>query len=216
MRTLATNDQVSEFREWPLDADTCEMTKPRVRVPLLLVLFTTALVLPAPAQAVTAAPDYQPDAWIKLCGWGDTCEKAPPHKWVGDGVQNRTGANQTVSVGMEEGNDVRFWILLQNDGALGDTLHVKGCAGNGSYVVRTVNTGWLRRSQWAPVITGAWKAGTASFDVPPTGTTDNVRITLDIWAKTSTLGARYTCRVTVTSVGDPSARDTLVAKMVTI
>lgn len=185
-------------------------------MPLLLVLFTTALALPAPAQALPAAPDYRPDAWIKLCGWGDTCEHAPPHAYRGNDVYNTTGAHQTVSVGMEEGNDVRFWILLQNDGALADTFHVKGCAGNGSFVVRTVNTGWLKRSQWAPVITRSWKRGTASFDVPPTGTQHNVAITLDIWAKTSVPGARYTCRVTVTSVGDPTVKDTLVAKMVTI
>ena len=61
----------------------------------------------------------------------------------------------------------------------------------------------------------AWKNGTASFDVPATGTHHNVAITLDIWAKTSIPGARYSCRITVTSANDPTARDTLVAKMVT-
>jgi len=192
------------------------MEKKIVRLPLLLLVLTAALALPAPAGAVTAAPDYQPDAWIKLCGWGDTCVHAAPHRYLGNDIYNSTGAHQTARVAMEEGTDVRFWILLQNDGALADTFTVKGCVGNGRYVVRVVNLGWVKKASWVPIITKAWKGGTASFDVPPTGTRHNVAITLDIWAKTSILGARYTCRMTVTSTGDPTARDTLVAKMVTI
>jgi len=191
------------------------MTKRALHVPLLLVLMTAALVLPAPAQAVTA-PDYQPDAWIKVCGWGDTCINALPHKWFGNDVYNRTGAQQTVSVKMEEGTDVRFWLLLQNDGALADTFTVKGCAGNGSFVVRVVNIGWFKKASWAPMITPAFKAGTATFDVPATGTPGNVALTLDIWAKTSVQGATYTCRVLVTSAGDPTIRDAVVGTMVTI
>jgi hypothetical protein len=185
------------------------------RLPMLLLLLASILAWQPAAHADTTPPNYRPDAWIKLCGWGDTCEHAPPHSWRGDDVYNADGAHQTVNVGMEEGNDVRFWILLQNDGALADTLQVKGCGGNASYVVRVVNVGWLRQASWAPIITKPWKRGTASFDVPATGTPDNVAITLDIWAKTSTPNVRYTCRVVVTSAGDASVKDTLVAKMVT-
>ena len=191
------------------------MRKRALQAPLLLVLLTAALALPVPAQAVTTPPPYQPDAWIKLCGWGDTCEHAPPHVFHGNDVYNTTGRRQTASVAMEEGTDVRFWILLQNDGALGDTFTVKGCAGNGSWVVRVVNVGWFKKASWAPIITGAWKRGTQRFAFPATGTRHNVALTLDIWAKTSVMGARYTCRMTVTSAGDPTVKDTLVAKMVT-
>jgi hypothetical protein len=189
------------------------MTKRAVRVPLLLVLLTVALVLPAPAQALTAVPDYQPDARIKLCGWGDTCEHAPPHVYRGNDVYNRTGSHQTASVSMQDGTDVRFWILLQNDGALADTFTLKGCAGTGIWVVRVVNIGWFKKASWAPIITKKWKRGTATFDVPATGTRHNIAITLDIWAHTDLEDASYTCRIVVTSAGDPSARDVLLAKM---
>ena len=189
------------------------MEKRFARVPLLLFLLTAALALPAPARAVTAAPDHQPDAWIKLCGWGDTCEHAPPHPYRGNDVYTRTGSHQTARVSMQDGTDVRFWILLQNDGAQADTFTVHGCGGTKIWVVRVVNTGWLKKASWAPIITSAWKDGTASFDVPATGTRHNVAITLDIWAHTDLEDARYTCRIVVTSAGDPSARDVLLATM---
>jgi hypothetical protein len=187
-----------------------------VRVLPLFLLLASALATSAPARAVTAAPDYRPDAWIKPCGWGDTCEHAPPHKFRGNDVYNRTGAHQTARVAMEEGTDVRFWILLQNDGALADTFTVQGCAGNAQYVVRVVNETWIKKASYRPVITGPWKRGTLTYDVPPTGTKHNIAITLDIWAKTSIQGARYTCRITVTSAGDTTVKDTLLATMVTV
>jgi hypothetical protein len=188
------------------------MTKPGARVSFLLALLTMALVLPAPAHAVTPATGYQPDGWIKLCGWGDTCENAPPHAFRGNNVYNGNGSHQTASVSMQDGTDVRFWILLQNDGTPDDTLTVQGCVGNRTWVVRVVNIGWYKKASWAPIITKRWKAGTATFH-PDAEPHHRIQITLDIWAHTDSEVAQYTCRIVVTSSGDPSARDVLVAKM---
>jgi hypothetical protein len=184
------------------------------RVPMLLLLLVSVMAWqPALRAEATSTPDHQPDAWIKLCGWGDTCEHAPVHPWRGDDVYNRTGERQTARVSMQDGTDVRFWILLQNDGALADTFSLRGCPGNKVWVVRVVNVGWYKKASWAPIITTEWKNGTATFDVPPTGTKHNVKVTLDIWSHTDSETASYTCRVVVTSQGDPSQRDVLLATM---
>jgi hypothetical protein len=183
------------------------------RLPMLLLLLASILAWQPAASADTTPPDHRPDAWIKLCGWGDTCEHAPVHPWRGDDVYNHTGERQTARVSMQDGTDVRFWILLQNDGALADTFSLRGCPGNKVWVVRVVNVGWYKKASWAPIITTEWKNGTATFDVPPTGTKHNVKVTLDIWAHTDSETASYTCRVVVTSQGDPTLRDVLHATM---
>jgi hypothetical protein len=159
---------------------------------------------------------YRPDAWIKWCGSGDTCVHAPPHKYRGEDVFNTSGAHQTYPAGVEEGNDIRFWILFENDGQLSDTFFVKGCSGNSSFFIRAVNIGRLKMSHNAPIITKKFKKGTAKFSFPPGDTKHNVVITLDIWVKTAVFGARYTCPITVSSANSPKLRDRVVAKMVTV
>jgi hypothetical protein len=159
---------------------------------------------------------YRPDAWIKWCGSGDNCLHAPPHKYRGEDIFNRTGAHQTYPAGVEEGNDIRFWILFENDGHLSDTFFVKGCSGNSSFFIRAVNIGRLKMSHNAPIITKKFKKGTAKFSFPPGDIKHNVVITLDIWVKTGVFGARYTCPITVSSANKPTARDRVVAKMVTV
>src|SRR5882762_7402309 len=83
-------------------------------IAMLLLFFSIGGEAPAGART----PAYRPDAWIKLCGTGDTCRHAPPHHYRGQDVYNHTGASQTANSGVEEENDIRFWILFQNDGSL--------------------------------------------------------------------------------------------------
>jgi hypothetical protein len=182
---------------------------PRVAIAVLLIFLSLQGVAPANA----GAPSYRPDAWIKLCGAGDTCRNAPPHRYRGQDVHNHTGASQTVPAGVEEQNDIRFWILFQNDGSLGDTFYVQGCRGNGGFVVRAVLVGAHTQSENATNITSAFKRGTAHFTFQPTGGGDDVVITLDVWARTTTAGVGYTCPITVSSGAQPSIRDTVVAQM---
>ena len=182
---------------------------PRIAVALLLVVLSLQSVAPASAQT----PSYRPDAWIKLCGAGDTCRNAPPHHYRGQDVYNHTGARQTVPARVEEENDIRFWILFQNDGSLGDTFYVQGCRGNSGFVIRAVLVGAHMQSENATNITAAFKRGTAHFTFLPTGGRDDVVITLDVWARTTTAGVGYTCPITVSSGAEPSISDTVVANM---
>ncbi|MEA2522257.1 MAG: hypothetical protein QOI81_1903 [Actinomycetota bacterium] len=173
-------------------------------------------LIPVTANARTVAPSYQPDAWLKLCGAGDTCKHAPPHPYKGEDIFNTTGDHQTVSARMEEGNNIRFWILLENDGTQGDTFTINGCRGNGAYVIDAVSVGALKAPQPAPHITHGFKNGTATFTFPPSSESSDVILTLNILAKTTLPGVHYACPILITSEGDPGAADKVIAKMVTV
>jgi len=161
--------------------------------------------------------DYRPDAWIKLCGLSTGCTIDPlPHPWKGRNVYNDTGARQTVRVRMEDGEGVRFWIALQNDGAQADTLVVQGCQGNRRFVVNKVLLGKQKRPHAGTTeITRQFKNGTASWSFPPSSERTVKYFTLNIIAPTTAEGVSYRCEITVHSEGDPSASDTLATEMTT-
>ena len=121
----------------------------------------------AGARAIQTTP--RPDAWIKLCGLSTGCTIDPlPHPWLGDNVYNSTGARQKIAVRLEDGEDVRFWITLQNDAEVEDTFVVHGCRGNPRFVIIAVKVGLLKRPDWRPEdITQGFKNGTATFTLPP-------------------------------------------------
>jgi hypothetical protein len=200
-----------------------DMTRRLAPFVMLLTLIGSLLVLPGSAAAgahtgARVAPDYQPDGWIKLCGLSTGCKVGPPppHPWRGNDVYNTTGKHQTVSVRMEDGEGARFFIQLQNDGAQADTLTVQGCKGTPRFVVNSVLIGKHTRPDWhATNITAKFKKGTATFDFPPSSAGKKTVFTLNIIAPTTAEGITYRCPVTITSSGDPSAKDTLIAKMTT-
>ncbi len=172
------------------------------------------------ALAVTAhfARSYRPDAWIKLCGLSTGCVigPPPPHPWRGNDVYNTTGFKQKVAVRMEDGEGVRFWIVVQNDGARGDSLLVQGCKGTPRFVINAVLLGKQTRPNWQAVnITKKFKNGTARFSFPPTSTKKNVVFTLNIVAPTTAEGVTYRCPITISSAARPALKDTVVAIMTT-
>ncbi len=181
-------------------------------------LFATTILLTsiiaAPSFARAGQEQVRPDAWLKLCGWGDTCNQAPPHRYFGNDIYNASGARQTVSSGLEEGNDIRFWLRLENDGSSDDTLYVKGCRGNTGFVLRAVLVGAFTQSTNADNVTRPFKRGTAHFDLQANDA-NSVVLTVDLWARTITAGARYRCPITIWSSTQPSIKDTVVAKLVT-
>ncbi|MDP9341190.1 MAG: hypothetical protein M3Q23_03570 [Actinomycetota bacterium] len=177
------------------------------------VLIVGAIAFPGTSGA---APSRRPDAWIKLCGPANTCLFAPWHPWFGNNAYNTTGHGQLVSAGVEEGNMIRFWVLLQNDGTLDGTLRVKGCSGSQTFPVLSVNEGAWRSHTNQATITSGFKAGTASFPAPAGSAAKNTIITITFRASTTVAGASYTCHVTVSSSADPATKDTVVAKMTTI
>ena len=181
-----------------------------------LVVALTLASIWATISPTEAAPrqSYRPDAWLRLCGWGDTCVHATHHRYFGNGIYNRSGAGQTVSTGMEEGNDVRFWLRLENDGSTDDTIFVKGCHGVGGFLVRAVLVGAYTQSTNAENVTRAFEQGTAHFDLRANDTS-SVVLTVDLWARTTTAGASYTCPMLTWSAAQPTVRDKVVATMFT-
>jgi hypothetical protein len=172
-----------------------------------------------PSRSAARGTDpYRPDAWIKLCGLSGGCTVGPrpPHPWRGNGVYNTTGRKQRVRVRMEDGEGVRFWILLQNDGTSGDTIHVHGCRGNRRFVINAVLVGLYKWPNWrARKITKAFKRGTAAFTFPPSSERKKVYLTLNIVAPTAAEGVTYRCPITIRSDADPTIADTVVGAMTT-
>lgn len=176
-----------------------------------------SLIAGMPGTAAGKVADYRPDAWIKLCGLSTGCViDPPPHPWRGDGIYNRSGARQTVAVRMEDGEGVRFWITLQNDGTQGDTLVVDGCTGTRQFVINTVLVGFFTRPNWRPPnITRQFKSGIATFELPPASDGKKIGLTLNIVAPTTAEGVTYRCPIKVRSQFAPSISDTVVAQMTT-
>jgi hypothetical protein len=189
----------------------------RALLPLLAVTVAASLLC-GPAGATSRTTDtYRPDAWIKLCGLSTGCTIDPlPHPWRGKDRYNTTGTRQTISVRMEDGEDVRFWIALDNDGSSADTLVVQGCQGTRRFEVNRVVLGKYKRPDASSTeVTHAFKHGTLSFDLPAGSEERHRFFTLTMLAPTTAEGVTYHCRMTMTSEGDSSLTDTVVAVMTT-
>lgn len=188
-------------------------------VAISMGLFASALAWQGvgSTHAINLQTTPRPDAWIKLCGLSTGCTIDPlPHPWLGDDVYNRTGARQKIPIRLEDGEDVRFWITIQNDGEQKDTFVVKGCRGNSLFVIIAVKIGFLKRPDWRPPdITQAFENGTATFELPPASEGKRVPLTLAFIAPTTAEGVTYRCPITVRSQSDPSRSDTIVAIMTT-
>jgi hypothetical protein len=174
-----------------------------VVIPLTALVVAT-LVLPAGATA----PDYRPDAWIKLCGQSTGCViNPPPHPWFGNNTYNTTARNQTVRQRIDDGEGVRYWILFQNDGTKTDTYTVHGCKGTPNFLINAVIVGEWKIPVWRPKhITQQFKDGTATFRLAPG---KHVAITLNIVTVKPNL--TYRCPVTIVSSGDPTLKDTVAS-----
>jgi len=162
-------------------------------------------------------PPHRPDAWIKLCGLSNGCKiNPPPHPWRGKDIYNGTARKQTIAVRMEDGEGVRFWLALQNDGSEADTLMVEGCKGNRRFRVNKVQIGKYKNPDAGAVkITNRFKNGTAKFSFGPASDKERIFLTLNIIAPTTAEGVSYRCPITIRSEGDPDKRDTIAARMAT-
>jgi hypothetical protein len=164
------------------------------------------------------ARSYRPDAWIKLCGLSTGCTiDPPPHPWRGINVYNTTAKRQTVSVRMEDGEGVRFWLVLENDGiGRDDVIHVDGCTGTPRFVVNAVVAGFQKRPRFGPAnYTTAFKNGTLTFPFPASKPNKQVKLTVNIVAPTTAEGVTYRCPITISSEHQPTAKDTVAGRMTT-
>jgi hypothetical protein len=186
----------------------------RAILPILAITLAASLLC-GPATARTTTETYRPDAWIKLCGLSTGCTIDPlPHPWRGKDIYNTTGDRQTISVSIDNGEGVRFWIALDNDGSSADTLVVQGCQGNRKFIVNKVVLGKYKRPDaGATQVTNKFKDGTLSFDLPP-GTEEHPEyFTLNFLTSDSAVGVSYRCKMTITSEGDDTLTDTVVVLM---
>jgi hypothetical protein len=156
---------------------------------------------------------FQPDGWIKLCGLSLGCTIDPlPHPWLGKDVYNTTGRKQTIRTAIDEGEGVRYWIALQNDGNQADTFSVQGCKGTRVFEVNRVLLGRHKRQDPGAVhLTRRYKRGTLRFDLEAGA---RVVFTLNIITH-DVEGVTYRCVTQFTSQGDATAQDVVVAKMTT-
>ena len=146
------------------------------------------------------------------------CTGGPPspHPWKGDDVYNTTGLGQIVAVRVRSGDEARFWIQLQNDGVSPDTVTIDGCSGTRRFVIRSVVVGkHTRPAPGATDITAAFRHDAATFDLAASSAGSHRTFTLDIKARTAVEGISYSCPMTITSSGDPTYQDQVVAKLTT-
>jgi hypothetical protein len=183
---------------------------------LLLCCLLVGIIIPAEPAAGSGGhsargTSFRPDGWIKLCGLSLGCTIDPlPHPWRGKNVYNTTGFHQTVFHRINEGEGIRFWITIQNDGTMADTIGVEGCPGTRTFEVNRVLLGKHKRQDaGATDLTRRYKHGTLTFDIPAGG---SKVFTLNIITHRHK-GVTYRCFTTFTSQGDSTAVDTVLAKM---
>jgi len=186
-------------------------TGSRVRITALAAALALAMGVGPAARGQEAST--QPDGWIKLCGINIGCViDPPPHPWLGRDVHNTTGRRQTVSVDLNDGQGVRFWITLQNDGTEADTFTVQGCGGTDVFIVNRVLLGKHKdQDPGAEDLKRRYIRGTLTFDLDAG---EKVVFTLNMLS-TAVEGVTYRCRTNFTSQADPTLQDVVVARMTT-
>lgn len=193
----------------------------------LLTAFLVALLVTCLEPGAAAAPGssrrsdvargpgggFQPDGWIKLCGLSLGCVIDPlPHPWLGKNVYNTTGRRQTVAIDINEGEGVRFWITVENDGTESNSFGVQGCRGNRTYEVNRVLLGKHKRQDaGATDLTTAYRNGTLTFDLEPG---EQAVFTLNIITHFNK-GVTYECITAIRSMSEPGSEDAVIAEMTT-
>lgn len=180
---------------------------------LLGMLVVSSVLVSAVPSAGALEPTFQPDGWIKLCGINVGCViDPPPHPWRGKDVYNTTGRRQTVKIDLNDGQGVRFWIMVQNDGGAADTFTVQGCSGNRVFEVNRVLLGKHKRQDpLAEDLRRRYIRGTLTFDLD---VGEKVVFTLNMLSN-AIEGRTYRCTTGFASANDPDARDVVVARMTT-
>lgn len=182
------------------------MMKRALATLLIVAALPQMLVVPSGAAS---APRYRPDAFIKLCGVNSGCLIDPlPHPWLGNNIYNTTGYHQKIHHRLNNGRGIRFWITFQNDGTETDTYSLDGCTGNKNFKILQVLIG-----KWkVPIgiatehIDYRFKHDTWTFSLKPGA---QIAITLNFLTDNPNL--TYRCPMTMTSQGDPTKQDTVVA-----
>jgi sugar lactone lactonase YvrE len=132
--------------------------------------------------------DHRPDAWVGVGG-----------KYIGNGVYNSTGSNQTKTIKTSAGKTVSFGIKIENDGNDTDSYTVQGRGPAKGYTV----TYFVGTSNLTTKITN----GNYTFSIAA-GSSKSISMKV---AVKSSGKASYSSLVTVTSGHEPSKVDAVKA-----
>ena len=181
------------------------------RLATLVIAVSVIAAIGAPSSASAGPRPHQPDGWIKLCGQSLGCViDPPPHPWKGKDVYNRTGGRQTVSDDIDNGEGIRYWIAVQNDGTQADTFDVDGCPGNRTFLINRVLLGKHKRQDpSAEDLTRSYVRDTLTFGLDAG---EQAVFTLNV--VTTHAGETYDCRTVFTSESG-RRQDVVVARMTT-
>lgn len=139
---------------------------------------------------------FQPDNQIK---------NMEETTYIGDGVYNLDGTDQTKSQSAEAGDTVVYHIKIENDGNLPDTFIVTGTAGNAGWGVRYFDALSAGTEITSDVTGTGWSSGVLN----PGDTTD-IRVELTS-PSSATTGTSYDVLVTTTSASDNTRKDAVKA-----
>lgn len=168
----------------------------------------------SPSDPSGPSGSFQPDGWIKLCGQSNGCKiDPPPHPWLGKDIYNTTGRRQTERDDINEGEGIRYWVSLQNDGTTTDTFTVQGCQGDEpTFELVHVLLGKHRNQDpGAEELTRRYKRGTLSFELDPGRKVIFTVQFITHFNKEVT----YRCVTRFTSQADTGQVDVVVAEMTT-
>lgn len=128
--------------------------------------------------------------------------KSSQTTYKGDGIYNTSAAGQSVTQNVRRGTSARFVVQVRNEGTATDDLRVSGPGSSGRFTVRyTVG---------ATNVTAQVVAGTYEFAAVPAGAARKMTVQVTV-AANATVNATKAVRVRVTSVGDPTEKDAVMA-----
>ncbi len=196
---------------------------------LLLTVLTSLAVFTPAAGARSTTADARPsaphraDVWVRLCGFDFGCayNKKPflPTPYKGNNVYNTSGYHQTATGLMDEGTDIRFFVMLQNDSDQARTLHLEGCGVKPSlrnrWKIREVLIGTWKVPEWharylitkRPFASWTWNVHLAAYA--------KQSITFELQNLIRGVNKVFNCRMSVSFTDTPNVMDTVIARSIT-
>jgi hypothetical protein len=126
---------------------------------------------------------------------------------ISGGIYNTTAAGQTKSSQAELFESVTFFVTGQNDGAVAETMKVKGCAGSAGWGVKYLAGTAGQNDITTQVVAGTYSPGSIA---PGDDATLRVQIQHKSGAQ---IGSFKSCLIAVRSSTDPTATDAVKARV---
>ncbi len=149
----------------------------------------------AEVVATSVAKQYQPDNMIATLESGTD--------YVGDGIYNTTGANQTRTRSISTGGSATYYIKIENDGNTTDEVIVTGTGSSGDWTVTYYNDKTGGSDITSQVIGSGWSTGNLT-----SGESKEIRM---VAQNNGTALVTLEALITSTSNNDSSGKDAVKA-----